>query len=309
MVKHTRSRAREMVRRAWWFLLVTLSAQQSFAQDTGCAQSAWEPRQVAEDELTTPRGEVEDKLRREVLAAFFDEERLAKLRPVLDSPWDKASLEYFAGLLLEGVPEEGEVEIDSHQWRAVVNLLAHVAASRQGEPLAADIRDVFDRLMRRAEYLRVHGTIKSNWWGRTTDAIRDYGNAELLTEGFWEAIEGGDWAPRVLEDVGDEEALRRVKEIRAENPRPEDIAGKHMDRRLREVILVLEMQMEYPELRMIKMCHIRRNIAERLRRMKAVKIEYLEEWARVTENEEVAEALSKLAARLKKEANEANTGN
>jgi hypothetical protein len=266
---------------------------------------------VAEDELTTPRGEVEDKLRREVLGAFFDEQRLGKLRAVLNSPWEKSRVDFFATTLLEGVPLEGKKHIDVFQWGAIANLLAHVATAQRGQPLALHTREVFDKLIRRASHFWFHGGggIKANWWGRTTDAIKDYGNAELLTDGFWEAIEQGAWAPGLLENVGDGEALQRLKEIAAKDSWPEGPTGILLKEFVNETAELMEMQFQYPELRIIKTGDVRQHIAERLRRMKPVKIEYLEEWARITENEEVAEALSKLAARLQKEANEANTGN
>lgn len=272
----------------------SVASDQPYGQFTG-----WKPRLVAEDELKSSRGAVEDKLRTDVLGVFFDEQRLEQLRKILNGPWDKSAVERLENILLSGVPENGQLRINYFQWEAIANMLAYVAKGRAGDPVAGDIEKIFDRLFGRAMALDPQLGKPYSWvWGSTADAVGKYGTAQLLTNNFWKGIEHERWAYRPLESLGNGTVLRRLKDIRERHPWPKD---SRMPMHVDKTISIIEIQLQYPELRQVKDRVYRRSLGRRLQRMKGPELAKVEILLERAEAGEGRQALIGMAKRMKEE--------
>jgi hypothetical protein len=238
-------------------LLLLLTLQGSSAADFSKGSSNWSPRKVGTNELHDARTPEEDNLRTAVLGAFSDN-RLPKVRDILNQQWNPEAVIALKNVLLAG-PERPLSPKPVHwykQWEAIANLLAYVAAVQTNTPLAEEVRRAFDQF-----YLY---KIKfAEGWVPTVSAVKEYGDASLLTTNFWKGIENGQTAYGLLENVGDQEALRHLKEIKARNVWPKDSI---QERFAKGAIEVLESQFKYPELRKIQDLDQRRHFAEEMRR-------------------------------------------
>jgi hypothetical protein len=260
-------------------------------------EASWHPRSVAKDELRNPRGEVEDKLRTEVLGAFSaDDDRLGKLREVLNGPWNGSAVEYWEDLVLTNSPVEGKATITAYQWIAIANMLAYEAKTETQRPVVEHVQKTFDRLFERAVAIRQRPVFVDNFWGYTADAVARYGTAKLLTESYWQGLEKGLWAPRVLESVGDADVLKRLKDMWVRNQWP---VRSPLRDSAAEAISLVEMQLSYPELKQIKNTTTRYYLGKRLPATNG--LQQIEGMIQKTDNAETRQVLEKISERLKKQ--------
>lgn len=231
--------------------------------------SDWTPRQVRDDEVTDKRGELEDRLRKAVLSAFYDpadvlrrtssseQQRfvdLDELRRVLNNPWNESAVEYLAGILLR---DEHAYVIRWPQWQAISSLLAHVAIIHADSPLAAKTEEAFDKLFDRA--FAVDKTAKAALWNVLLTAVGEYGSSELLTDSFWQAFEQGAGGGLMPAHLGTPGLVDRLKQMRLRVVWSSALHKRNLD----ETVYMMEMLVRYPELKSI-ICHKRMLFAKRI---------------------------------------------
>ncbi len=277
-------------------LIGMLVMTRSYAQDEIPSQSRWEPRPIGRGELKEHRGEIEDRLRAEILGAFPDDQ-FQILRDVLNRPWDVPAVKYLGNLILTNAPADGEVRISGVKWTAIANMLAYIGKNRPQPDVTQEVKRVFDELFLRAIVLDKKGRLKENFWGNTTAAVARYGTAELLSESFWKGVREGLPAAGALESVGNTEVLNHLRGLLGSNQWPENSRTKE---HIQETISIMEMQFEYPELKSIKDRTARLHIGRMLQGMKDGKAEQIEKLAEQTDNEEVRQVLARISTRLQK---------
>ena len=284
-------------------LSVTVFAVKCSSAESMSPQSTWSPRPVGAEELQKSRGKVEDRLHTNVLGAFTDREQLTRIRNILNGPWDKEAVDNLASFVLDNTPLQGKVTIQEWHWRAVANMIAYVGKEYPETAAGTAAKEVLDKFIERAILIDRRRTVMACFWLVTTDAIARYGSARLLTESFWKGLEQGLWAPKVLESVADEGVLKRLASIRAQNPWPKVPAIKAL---ASDAMFVIEMQLEYPELKQMTNINMRFDLGKMLQRSKeATKItraKVIEKYAEESDIDDCRRVLNAISARLKKEA-------
>jgi len=177
-------------------------------------------REVGENELTASRGQVEDELRRDVLAVFLEGERLEKVRAILNRPWDEAGIGYLWGLVEHVVPERrrSAERVGLVQRSNILRLLAHVSTKYGDSKEATLIRSKFDSLLLKladpeAKPPVVHPSIRYKFRATVVNAIEEHGSLDLLGPGFWECFETRQTGLRALRKLGDAQALERLRHL------------------------------------------------------------------------------------------------
>lgn len=275
-------------------LLTILCTTQSSSDETSGGQTSWVQHPIGDYELKEARDPVEDRLRKEILAAFSDE-RLEKLKNILNAPWDERGVESLGDMLFSGTPVDGEMRIDDLQWRAIVNMLSYVVKTKSGSLLARRTTDLFDQLLSHA--LMIRGKVpKGNYWGYTLEAIADYGTPELLTDSFWSAVEQGIWEPSVLESVGNKKVVDKLRAVQTKASWPHD---SRMHEYISDTIFIIEMQLQYPELKQIKNRAGRVHLGRKLKGMKEKRLDKIDKLIQASDDGEVRQALTAISQRLK----------
>ena len=193
-------------------------------------------RALAEGEISASRGEPEDQLRRDVLAAFWEEERVEQLHQILNSPWDTKGIMYLWSLVVAGHGEPGaEARVEIVQKERILKLLALCFGEYKGSEVRALIGELFDSLFVELSSEGPHGgqtpdSPETHKWAPyhrarlyavVLNAIEQYGSPELFGSGFWrcfETYEDGFVGLRVLGKLGDAGALERLKEFQRACP-------------------------------------------------------------------------------------------
>ena len=234
--------------------------------------------------------------------------------------------------LVTNTIEIGELSSSPHyeSWERVADLLAYLSTTKAGTPIAQRSAAIFEQLLVRAwQMQKENSKIGITDWNGTLVAIRKYGNADLLTESFWKVNQQGDVTVRitndfgggysvrmqregqfcweVIEAVGDSAALERLKAMRTEPPwYPSKLEG------LDQTIAVVQMQVEYPELKRVPDRDMRMSIGRKLQALQGSpteKIERIDKLAKEIKGSDYARfALTSLSKRLKKENGIPNQG-
>jgi len=310
----------------WLRAVITITMSVTIIAVTCCAAerpggpaSTWRPRYVGSEEIEKSRGEIEDRLRKEVLGAIYpvkaryggpvegrggleDEGPLIRLRKILNGPWDRAAVENLGSFVLDNPPRQGQGTFWKHELNPIANLIAYVGKEYAEKPAGAAAKEVLDKFIERALLTDRKTTAFSNFWLGTTDAIAQYGTADLLPESFWKGIEQGEWAPRVLEAVGDEKVLKRLKSIRDQKKKEWPISPV-ISKSIDDTVFFIEAQLEYPELKQLSnRSNWRFEMAKMLQRVKKEnRAEAIEKLAGAEKNTDWRRVLAAIAARLKKE--------
>ena len=277
-------------------LVVTLHGTVSLSGERIPPEAYWHPREVGQGELKEKRGETEDRIRTEILGAFSaDDQRLGKLQDVLNGPWDRDAVEYLGNLILTNAPSDQEATITCHQWKAITDMLVHLAQSAAQRPLADQARQELDKAFARAAPFFYTKAFGGNVFQGTAMSVAEYGSADLLTESFWKGLEQGLWAPRVLESVGDTAVLNRLRDMWTRNVWP---AGAPFRELARRTIAVVELQLSYPELKGIRNRTTRLYLGQKLQSMKEPKTDAIAKLLNETKDGETRKVLEAISGRL-----------
>jgi hypothetical protein len=257
---------------------------------------------------------VGDNLKADAQVAFSGQ-GFENLRAILAQPSDTNTVEALGKLLLTATPVDGGIQIDSFQWEVMADLLAHISTLEPGSPLAQRSVTVFDQLLARAWAVRDQ-VAKADYWGRTLDAIVDYGTAQLLTDSFWKVNSQGDvyttithsnnlrsatrtdgqFCRTVLEAVGDNSTLSRLKAMRTQPPWSQDAMKLE---ELDKTISIIELQFKYPELKRISREN-RLDVASELQMWKRSSAELFDRLANgSSSNAQVHSVFTAISKRLK----------
>jgi len=260
-----------------------------------------EVRVVGHHELKQTRGTTEDALRKQVLASF-DDARVGEVRRLVNAPWSGEVARSLGKALLQEADIEKWESIRESRWHAVANLLAHAARNSTDEAMVQGARTTFDELFTAAhriavETYRMRVPLKQNLWFAVADAARVYGSSDLLTDSFWHGIEDGLWAPRVLETLGDEQVLGKLRQIRERNLwREESVQTRLLNR----AIKLIELQLEYPEIRAVQNEETRLYLGRRLEAIKVDRVRRIEAFAKGRDDAKISQIIMAIAERLKK---------
>lgn len=200
---------------------IVKEANDDYVRGSRERQIPYRTRELQPGEIGASRGEVEDKLRREVLEVFLDEQRLGELRGVLNRPWDKAGVEYLWALVEQYEAQQAYAFVSSLQKLRVLNLLAYVSVKHRSSEVAEVIRRRFDSLLLRIARPEVQPPVvdpanRHKFCAYVLDAIEQHGSVELLGPGFWECFEtyrDASVGVKALRTFGDHAALERLKRL------------------------------------------------------------------------------------------------
>lgn len=143
--------------------------------------SVFRPREVGDDELVEKRSELEDRLRRELLACSPK----GAFQELINSPWNEQTIEQFGELV---IPENNSLSLPSaneRQWASIMNLLAFIATSRRDQAVGQKAAEEFDRALAWASTKPDY----HHCWHYCMYAIETYGSVDLFTPIFWNAYE------------------------------------------------------------------------------------------------------------------------
>ena len=222
---------------------------------------------TAGEDTSAPTKEesIEVRLKEEMLSSL-SQERRTEVAEIMKEPPSSSQIRRLAGIMLGGALQEGEKQISSKEWHTISSVLAHLAKTRAGEPIAEEVKGLFEQFFARAVVVDGQEVKSKDFWGNTAYAVARYGTEDLLTDSFWKECESSlrfAWAPAAVGGQRTLERMRRIRDTFPWNELPKEVRG-NTRARLNETIRTMEMSVQYPELREIPDMIMRYDLGLRL---------------------------------------------
>ena len=165
-------------------------------------------REVGADELVEKRSEIEDGLRKNLLAFS----KKGDFKELVNKQWNKQTIEQFGKWVIPENKEPGDssslLSVNKHQWACIMNLLAFVATTYRDQPVGQRAAEAFDKSL---TWVASQDQGYNNYWFSCMCAIGRYGSSDLLTPTFWKAWDRGLDCRRVFQGLGNEKELMKLK--------------------------------------------------------------------------------------------------
>jgi hypothetical protein len=168
------------------------------------------------ERITRGLSPAEAALRLRALAAFWWNRQEEQLVPHLEGPADIDKVEALGGLLLHSGSDDGTGNITSAQASTLARLIAYWSShvperdvrDRCDKTFAAGFQSAVSAIARLPGNARV-----PRLWTHLLNATEYHGSRDLLSPAFWEGVEHGMPAGRVLEAVGTPQDADRAQQI------------------------------------------------------------------------------------------------
>jgi len=200
-------------------------------------------RKAAQKEITNLRDEVEDELRMYLLALYWDEKKVEKIKPILNNPWDKEGIEFLWKDIFEDT-------YDCFKRIMLVDLLIYVDTKYKDETITKIVRGKIDGLF---EKMLQNPKSENNqgwaWvWNNLNQAIAKYGSPDFVSPAMWKYVEKakGDWFKSVLEIFKLHPSEKGINQLKAF---VKDVSWEKDDKRrgeIEETIKLVESLLRYP---------------------------------------------------------------
>ncbi len=181
--------------------------EQALRAVTGPA-SAFTPREVGDDELIEKRSEIEDSLRKSLLAFS----KKGDFKELINSPWNEQTVTQFGKLVIPENKELGDfpsrLSVNKHQWACIMNLLAFVATTYRNQLVGKQAAEAFDKSL---AWIARKDRGGVNYWFSCMFAIGMYGSSDLLTPTFWEGWDKGLNCNEAFRGLGNEKQPMKLK--------------------------------------------------------------------------------------------------
>lgn len=170
-------------------------------------------RNIGKGEILVSRGKTEDKLRKDVLAVFWDEKYLVDLRRIFNVPWESKGVTWLCDLV-----GQNSDEISMRQEERILDLLLYVSTRYQNSKVSPLILKRLDQIHSKVcdKDTPWPGYYRSRLWSLLLNAIYQYGSSEALTQEFWNCManyEEGFSAKRLFKKFSSPEIINRLKDV------------------------------------------------------------------------------------------------
>lgn len=145
-------------------------------------------RKGAKKEITDLRNDIEDKLRIYLLATYWEQEKIKKVKDILNKSWDKKGTDFLWSDVFETTDETKE-PVDNFKKEMLLNLLFYVASNYSSgidKVIQDKIDNLFLEMQKNHQLQEAKGEI--SFWNNFVDGFAQYGSLKLISPAIWDYL-------------------------------------------------------------------------------------------------------------------------